>query len=185
MEVFNQWTQQMIETKPKKITSVEDTVEDTSVEHLLNILERVQKSVTPEAIQEYIDNEECYQHGELILDTLYDMTYDLDTDTVVLNSKSETFNITIILNSNGTIEKGHCDCSIGGKCKHCVATLLYFVKYPDRFPLGLPAYLSSSFQSDTSSSKKRSLQSSLDDEEDTNDSKRSRSSQNDSVSKNM
>lgn len=137
----------MIETKPENIIAI-----DSTPDSILNILERVQRLLTPDTIQRYINNEASYKDGEKILDALYDTVYDLDTHTVILNAKIETLNIILKLKSDGTVTKGDCDCTIK-KCQHCASTLLCFHRYPERFKLGLPAFYSSSFQSDLSQTK--------------------------------
>lgn len=179
--MFNKWAEIMLNTLPR------DPLKpvNLSTDHLLDLRERAQKSITRETIQTFIANEESFQHGELLLDTLENTTYDLDATTATIYSKSEAFHIKIEFNSNGSIEKARCECSME-RCKHCAATLFCFMKYPERFSLVSPIHIGSpSFESDSSYSssfKKRCLDPTLgDNTENESDSKRSRSSQDDSV----
>ncbi|KAG2231254.1 hypothetical protein INT48_006829 [Thamnidium elegans] len=171
LDVFNKWAKLMMEYIPK-----DDTTEDEQ-DVSTDIFERVAQSMTTEKIQSFLNNMRSYEKGRLILDTIFDTGYDLDTNCVTIEARAKISSstihyISVVFDPDASIRKGSCDCAVGrsGSCKHFAATLIYFKEHPDRFKLKKPFEWGYSFQSDsTSSSKKRSSQ---EDESDSNDSKK-------------
>lgn len=147
-----------------------------STDYNSSLFSRVIASLTTQKIKDYIADDSMFEQDIATLSVLFDAQYTLlDNRNMSLSVKAQgsseiLYLITIEFDHHTDIKQALCSCPTGasGRCKHCVDTLQYLLDSPQDFTLSKSTELQqcASYNSDSSSTRKRSFRESQDEEED-------------------
>lgn len=147
---------------------------DTNESDNTSILDKVIRLWNVEMIKSYINNESNFKRGESIQKTISNTQYEITNNNTLLKlyadvkgTAKDPYLVSITLKCDQQqsygqqiIQESSCPCPVGrhGNCKHCAATLIYFMENPGLF--NAINALSSSAELSTNNSIKLSLSSS-------------------------